>query len=176
MDSEQVGIWVDYKTFQRWGRVEKFQKCDHCLFLWWNRQPGGLFSANATNTPASNSATTPVKKKRYDGLVGTTSCCSSVRDYSLLISELKHPPRPPGGVQKLLCPSSLFPPPLPRGPVPTSYSCPQTSVLSLPPTISLSNMPAFSPQFYWEITDIQHCVCLRCTVWWFDLHILWSPQ
>uniref|UniRef100_A0A8C6FB77 Sciellin n=1 Tax=Monodon monoceros TaxID=40151 RepID=A0A8C6FB77_MONMO len=27
-------------------------------------QPGGLFSANATNTPASNSATTPVKKKR----------------------------------------------------------------------------------------------------------------
>ncbi|XP_020921413.1 sciellin isoform X2 [Sus scrofa] len=29
-----------------------------------NRQPGGLFSANATNTPASTSATTPVKKKR----------------------------------------------------------------------------------------------------------------
>uniref|UniRef100_A0A8D1QY99 LIM zinc-binding domain-containing protein n=1 Tax=Sus scrofa TaxID=9823 RepID=A0A8D1QY99_PIG len=27
-------------------------------------QPGGLFSANATNTPASTSATTPVKKKR----------------------------------------------------------------------------------------------------------------
>ncbi|XP_020921422.1 sciellin isoform X11 [Sus scrofa] len=29
-----------------------------------DRQPGGLFSANATNTPASTSATTPVKKKR----------------------------------------------------------------------------------------------------------------
>uniref|UniRef100_A0A8D1TMV0 LIM zinc-binding domain-containing protein n=1 Tax=Sus scrofa TaxID=9823 RepID=A0A8D1TMV0_PIG len=28
------------------------------------RQPGGLFSANATYTPASTSATTPVKKKR----------------------------------------------------------------------------------------------------------------
>ena len=29
-------------------------------------------------------------------------------------------------------------------------------------------------QFYWDISDIQHCENLRCTGWWLDLHILWN--
>ena len=29
-------------------------------------------------------------------------------------------------------------------------------------------------QFCWKITDIQHCINLRHTAWWFDLHILWN--
>ena len=30
------------------------------------------------------------------------------------------------------------------------------------------------PQFYWEVIDIHHCVSLRHTTWWCDLHILWN--
>ena len=29
-------------------------------------------------------------------------------------------------------------------------------------------------QFYWELIDIHHCIHLRYTAGWFDLHILWN--
>lgn len=33
---------------------------------------------------------------------------------------------------------------------------------------------SFSFQFYWDGSDIQHCVSLRPTARWLDLHILWN--
>ena len=33
---------------------------------------------------------------------------------------------------------------------------------------------AFSFQFYWATIDIQHCISLRYTAQWFDLHTLWN--
>lgn len=30
------------------------------------------------------------------------------------------------------------------------------------------------PRFHWETIGVSHCICLRHTAWWFDLHILWN--
>ena len=29
-------------------------------------------------------------------------------------------------------------------------------------------------QFYWDIIDLQHCICIRRTKWWFDSRVLWD--
>ena len=102
---KQVGIWVDYKTFQRWDCIKKSQECG---LLWLHRQTGGSFSGNTTNPPAPASATTPVKKKRYDGLVVSASCRYSGEGCILLISEPNHLPRSAGSIQKLLSHHCFF--------------------------------------------------------------------
>ena len=89
----------------------KFRECKIVVVLVINRQPGGFLGASTTSTPASTSATTPVKKKRYDGFMASASCCYSVRDSSLLISEPDHPPRLQEAFRgcSALPPCSLFP-------------------------------------------------------------------
>ncbi|XP_049556944.1 sciellin isoform X12 [Orcinus orca] len=71
-------------------------------------QPGGLFSANATNTPASNSATTPVKKKRQSwfpppppGYKAAPSTGASRREPTV------HPPIPPKPSSPVSSPNQL---------------------------------------------------------------------
>ncbi|XP_057388538.1 sciellin isoform X12 [Balaenoptera acutorostrata] len=71
-------------------------------------QPGGLFSANATNTPASNSATTPVKKKRQSwfpppppGYKAAPSTGASGREPTV------HPPIPPKPSSSVSSPNQL---------------------------------------------------------------------
>ncbi|XP_029065962.1 sciellin isoform X8 [Monodon monoceros] len=71
-------------------------------------QPGGLFSANATNTPASNSATTPVKKKRQSwfpppppGCKAAPSTGASRREPTI------HPPIPPKPSSPVSSPNQL---------------------------------------------------------------------
>ncbi|XP_073651436.1 sciellin isoform X5 [Tursiops truncatus] len=71
-------------------------------------QPGGLFSANATNTPASNSATTPVKKKRQSwfpppppGYKTAPSTGASTREPTV------HPPIPPKPSSPVSSPNQL---------------------------------------------------------------------
>ncbi|XP_061026704.1 sciellin [Eubalaena glacialis] len=71
-------------------------------------QPGGLFSANATNTPASNSATTPVKKKRqswfpppHPGYKASPSTGASGREPTV------HPPIPPKPSSSVSSPNQL---------------------------------------------------------------------
>ncbi|XP_026971842.1 sciellin isoform X2 [Sagmatias obliquidens] len=71
-------------------------------------QPGGLFSANATNTPASNSATTPVKKKRQSwfpppppGYKAAPSTGASTREPTV------HPPIPPKPSSPVSSPNQL---------------------------------------------------------------------
>ncbi|XP_057388537.1 sciellin isoform X11 [Balaenoptera acutorostrata] len=73
-----------------------------------DRQPGGLFSANATNTPASNSATTPVKKKRQSwfpppppGYKAAPSTGASGREPTV------HPPIPPKPSSSVSSPNQL---------------------------------------------------------------------
>ena len=34
--------------------------------------------------------------------------------------------------------------------------------------------PCFFFQFYWDMTDIQHYLSLRCIAWWFALHTSWN--
>ena len=38
----------------------------------------------------------------------------------------------------------------------------------------LCRMYYFSFQFYWDVIGIKHCISLRSTAQWCDLHILWS--
>ncbi|XP_059851643.1 sciellin isoform X5 [Delphinus delphis] len=71
-------------------------------------QPGGLFSANATNIPASNSATTPVKKKRQSwfpppppGYKTAPSTGASTREPTV------HPPIPPKPSSPVSSPNQL---------------------------------------------------------------------
>eukprot|EP00070_Physeter_catodon_P019025 XP_023979004.1 sciellin [Physeter catodon] len=71
-------------------------------------QPGGLFSANATNTPDSNSATTPVKKKRQSwfpppppGYKAAPSTGASRREPTV------HPPIPPKPSSPVSSPNQL---------------------------------------------------------------------
>ncbi|XP_032466910.1 sciellin isoform X21 [Phocoena sinus] len=71
-------------------------------------QPGSLFSANATNTPASNSATTPVKKKRQSwfpppppGYKAAPSTGASRREPTV------HPPIPPKPSSPVSSPNQL---------------------------------------------------------------------
>ncbi|XP_066872544.1 sciellin-like [Kogia breviceps] len=71
-------------------------------------QPGGLFSANATNTPASNSASTPVKKKRQSwfpppppGYKAAPSTGASRREPTV------HPPIPPKPSSPVSSPNQL---------------------------------------------------------------------
>ncbi|XP_036687104.1 sciellin isoform X4 [Balaenoptera musculus] len=71
-------------------------------------QPGGLFSANATNTPASNSATTPVKKKRQSwfpppppGYKAAPSTGARGREPTV------HPPIPPKPSSSVSSPNQL---------------------------------------------------------------------
>ncbi|XP_059935849.1 sciellin isoform X6 [Mesoplodon densirostris] len=71
-------------------------------------QPGGLISANATNTPASNSATTPVKKKRQSwfpppppGYKAAPSTGASRREPTV------HPPIPPKPSSPVSSPNQL---------------------------------------------------------------------
>nr|XP_031540308.1 sciellin isoform X2 [Vicugna pacos] len=71
-------------------------------------QPGGLFSANATNTPAPTAATTPVKKKRQSwfpppppGYNVTPSTGSSRREPTV------HPPIPPKPSSLVSSPNQL---------------------------------------------------------------------
>ena len=42
-------------------------------------------------------------------------------------------------------------------------------------TSSLKPLDVFCSSFNWGITDIKHCINLRC-IEWFDLHYKWLPQ
>ncbi|XP_070435119.1 sciellin isoform X16 [Equus przewalskii] len=71
-------------------------------------QPGGLFSANATSTPASTSAAAPVKKKRQSwfpppppGYNATPSTGASRRESAI------HPPIPPKPSSPVSSPNQL---------------------------------------------------------------------
>lgn len=47
---------------------------------------------------------------------------------------------------------------------PYPYLCPCTYTQAI-----IHSSPA---PIYWEIIDMHHCISLKCTAWWFDLHIL----
>ena len=57
---------------------------------------------------------------------------------------------------------------------PTSYIFKYLLGIRIPPwggTGFLGERKGFF-QFYWEFPGIHHCISLRCTTWWLDLHIL----
>ncbi|XP_030618482.1 sciellin isoform X7 [Delphinapterus leucas] len=71
-------------------------------------QPGGLFSANATNTPASNSATTPVKKKRQSWFPPPPPGCKAAPSTGASRREpTVHPPIPPKPSSPVSSPNQL---------------------------------------------------------------------
>ena len=56
---------------------------------------------------------------------------------------------------------------------PMDYSMPGFSVLHYLLEFAQTHVQfiLFFFQLYWDITDIQHCVSLRCIAWWFNIRI-----